>query len=173
MEQNEGFGIPEVAAIPVVDETPEQRMSRLQALADLQIGKESDAEIIERLVAEARARRAAELLPMDTAGFPAVYDRIEIYEGQGEHDLAYVPLSINGFCIKAPRGVEIILPHIFVTDVLDQAIETRVTQRVGGLVLRSSHRFPYRVIGSATPDEYRAYQIEQKNLVATQLAAAA
>ena len=173
IEANEGFGIPEAAAIPVVDETPEQRLARLQALADLQIGKESDAEIIERLVAEARAKRAAELLPMDTAGFPADYDRIEIYEGQGEHDLAYVPLSINGFCIKCPRGVEIILPHVFVTECLDHAVETRVTQTKSGLILRSSHRFPYRQMGKATPEEYREYQIEQKKLVAQQLMAAA
>lgn len=172
MDQNDGFGIPEVNAAPA-SETPEQRMARLQHLADLQIGKETDAEIVERLVAEARAKRAAELLPVDTAGFPADYDRIEIYEGQGEYDLAYVPLSINGFCIKAPRGVEIILPHIFVTDVLDQAVETRVTQRAGGLVLRSSHRFPYRVIGKATPEEYKKYQAEQKALATQQLAAAA
>ena len=189
MDQNEGFGIPEMldvlkpnfikdaldksAAIPIAEETPEQRMARLQHLADLQIGRETDAEIIERLVAEARAKRAAELLPMDTAGFPADYDRVEIYEGQGEHDLPYVPLTLNGYCIKAPRGVEVILPHVFVTECLDHAIETRVTQSKGGLTLRSAHRFPYRAVGKATPDEYKAYQKQQKELATQQLAAAA
>ena len=170
MDQNEGFGIP---AIPVANETPDQRMARLQHLADLQIGAETDAEIVERLVAEARAKRAAELLPMDTAGFPADYDRIEIYEGQGEHDLTYVPLTLDGFCIKAPRGAEIIVPHVFVTECLDHAIETRVLQRPGGLVMRSANRFPYKMLGKATPEEYHAYQKEQKALASQQLAAAA
>ena len=174
MEQNEGFGIPEVAG-----ETPEQRMARLQHLADLKIGEETDAEIVERLVAEARSKRAAALLPVDTAGFPEDYDRIEVYEGSGEHDLAYAPLSINGFCIKVPRGVEVILPHVFVTECLDHAIETKVIpvkNAAGapvGIRLRSSHRFPYRAIGKATTEEYKAYQKQQKELVTQQLAAAA
>src|SRR3990167_1740996 len=168
---NSGFGIPEAAVS--VAETEEQRMARLQHLADLQIGRESDAEIVERLVAEARAKRAAELLPTDTTGFPADYDRLEIFAGQGEHDQAYVPLSIGGFCIKAPRGEEILLPHIFVTECLDHAIETHVMQRKDGLVMRSAHRFPYRVVGKATPEEYKAYRVEQKALAAKQLAAAA
>ena len=167
-QANEGFGIPEPVA-----ETEDQRMARLQHLADIQIGEESDAEIVERLVAEARAKRAAELLPTDTSGFPADYDRVEIFEGQGEHDIAYAPLSINGFAIKAPRGLPIILPHVFVTECLDHAIETHVTQTKTGLILRSSHRFPYRVIGKATADEYKAYQKEQRDLAARQLAAAA
>ena len=167
---NDGFGLP---AIPVVDETPDQRMARLQHLADLQIGAETDAEIVERLVAEARAERAAKLLPMDTAGFPADYDHIELYEGQGEHDLAYVPLTIGGYCIKAPRGVPIILPHVFVTECLDHAIETRCIQRPGGLVLRSTVRFPYKALGKATQEEYQKFQKEQKALAMQQLAAAA
>jgi hypothetical protein len=170
---NDGFGIPEVAAIPVVGETQDERMARLQVLADLQIGKESDAEIVERLVAEARAKRAAEMLPTDTAGFPADYDKIEIHEGQGEHDMTYVPLGIGGFVIKAPRGVDIIVPHAFVTECLDHAIETLVTQNKNGLILRNVKRFPYMFKGKATPEEYKQYQAEQKALAAQQLAAAA
>ena len=177
-ETNQGFGIPEVVVAPAA-ETPEQRMARLQHLADIQIGKETDAEIIERLVAEARAKRAAELLPMDTGGFPAEYDRVEIYEGSGENDLQYVPLTLNGFCIKAPRGTEIILPHVFVTECLDHAIETKVIPVKNasgvsiGIRLKSANRFPYRFIRKATPAEYQVFQKEQKELVAQQLAAAA
>lgn len=158
------------------EETPEERMARLRQLADIKIGEETDAEIIERLVAEAREKRQAErlnILPVDTAGFPEDYDKIEIYEGKDEHDLSYVPLSIGGFCIKAPRGVPIIIPHAFVTECLDHAVQTRVTQSKGGLILRSSHRFPYQFLGKATTEEYKAYQKEQKDLAASQLAAAA
>lgn len=186
---NNDFGIPgpagtatvppPVAAV-TVGETPEQRMARLQALADIAIGQESDAEIVERLVAEARAARAAKLLPTDTAGFPADYDRIVIYPGRDENDLSYVPLSINGFCIKAPRDVEIILPHIFVTECLDHAVETKVTQAkdrsgqlTGGLILRSAHRFPYQFKGKATPEEYKAYQQSQRAQFEHEMMAAA
>lgn len=171
-QTNSGFGIPE-APVQNATETPDQRLARLQHLADLAIVQETDAEIVERLVAEARAKRAAELLPVDTAGFPADYDRVELYEGQGVNDLAYVPLSIGGFCIKTPRGQEVILPHVFVSECLDHAIETRVIQSKGGLIMRSSHRFPYKFLGKATPEEYKAYQKEQKDLAAQQLAAAA
>ena len=176
MEQtNEGFGVPELEDVTRVPapENEEQRMARLQQLADLAIAKESDAEIIARLVAEARAKRAAELLPTDTAGFPADYDWVEIAEGQGEHDISYAPLGIGGFVIKVPRGKKWILPHIFVTECLDHAIETIVTQNKNGLTLRSVRRFPYQTFGKATPEDYKAQQIEQKALAAQQLAAAA
>src|SRR5690242_3153621 len=102
-DANNEFGIPEVKKV----ETPEERMARLQALADLKIGEETDAEVVARLVEEARARRRAETqLPMDTAGFPAEYDKVLIYPGTQEHDLSYVPLGLGGFVIKAPRDAE-------------------------------------------------------------------
>lgn len=165
-EMNNGFGIPETPA-PVA-ETDEERLARLQRLADLAIAQESDAEVVQRLVAEARAKRAAELLPTDTTGFPEDYDKIEIAEGQGEHDASYVPLNLGGFVIQAPRGIDIIVPHVMVTECLDHAIETIVTQHKDGLRMRNVRRFPYQFKGKATPAEYKAYQAEQKRLITQQ-----
>lgn len=183
-QANGDFGLPPVEAkvdlkVAPEGETPDERMARLQQLADLAIGQESDAEIVERLVAEARAKRAAALLPMDTAGFPAEYVKVKLFEGSGENDLTYVPLSLNGFCIKVPRGADVILPKVFVTECLDHAVETKVTpirDRNGvssGYSLRSAHRFPYSVIGAATPEEYQTFQREQRALATQQLQAAA
>lgn len=169
-EANEGFGIPEAPKKP---ETQEERLARLQALADLKIGEESDAEIVERLVKEARARRQEEEFPKDTSGFPAEYDKVMIYASTQEYDLPYVPLGINGFVIKAPRDREIIMPHVFVSECLEHAVETSVTQAKGGLVLRSRHRFPYKFIGKATKDEYEAFQAKEREQAARELAQAA
>lgn len=149
-------------------EASEARMARLRALAAIEINKESDAEIVARMVAEERAKRAEALLPKDTSGWPAEYDRINIFKGPQKFDKAYVELGINGYTIKAPRGTDIILPRVFVTECLDHAIEEVTTQSQGGLITRPVHRFPYQKLGEASPAEYKAFQDEQKALAAQQ-----
>jgi hypothetical protein len=173
---NEAFGIP-MAMAPVAQigmvETPEQRMARLRALAQAEIDKETDAEVVARMVAEERAKRADELLPKDTSGWPADYDKIEIAMGPNKNDPLHVPLGLNGFTIKAPRGKEIIVPHIFVTECLDHAIEEITVQSQGGLITRPQRRFPYQFLGKATPEEYKTFVTEQKALAERQMVAAA
>lgn len=185
MESGNEFGIPEAAkpdflasAVAPAVESEADRALRLRAQADAMVRKETDDEMLHRFLLEARAKRdGVELppdetvFPLDTQGFPKEYDWIEIYEGQGEHEIAYVPLSINGFCIKAPRGVPICIPHIFVTECLDHAIGEREVKRQGGLVTRPVHRFPYRMVGKATTEEYQAYIAGQRELASRQLAA--
>lgn len=167
--QNQDFGIPQVA----VTETPAERLARLQAQAEAIIAQETDAEVVERMVAEARAKRAAELLPVDTAGFPKDYVRVVIFKGSQKFDLSYVPLGIGGFVIKVPRGEEVILPKCFVTECLEHAIEEVTVQSEGGLITRPAHRFPYNLKGAATEDEYKAYQQSQRELVTKQQRAVA
>lgn len=159
------------AAIAAVagTESASDRESRLQLLAQVEINKERDAEDVAAIVAAERARRAQELLPIDTSGWPADYDKIRIYRGQNKQDKGYVELSINGFCIKAPRDREIILPHIFVTECLDHAVEEITIQSQGGLITQPSHRFPYQFIAKASSAEYAAFQIQERALAERQL----
>ena len=172
-QTNDGFGIPEAAAIPVAGETPEQRIARLRARALEIAGQESDAELLAKFVAEEKARQREELLPQDTSGFPAEYDRVEIYEGADVNDLQYVPLGVNGLTIKVPRGEEVILPHVFVVGPLDHAVITTCTQGKDGLILRDKSRFPYQFKGKATKAEYQEYMAGQRAKAQMQLAAAA
>ena len=168
-DANTGFGIPDAM---IVDETPEQRAARLQARANMVAQAEADDEAIAKIVAEARAKRIDAAMPKDTAGFDADYDKLEIFAGQGEHDLAYVPLGINGFVLKVPRGEEVIIPHAF-TEVLAHAVEEVTIKRQGGIVTRPAHAFPYNVKGKATADEYKAYQAKQRQKAERQIAQAA
>ena len=171
VQANATFGVPDAA--PLAAETPEQRLARLTALAEAQVMAETDAEMLARLKAEARQRLNPERaqLPTDTQGFPADYDRVTIFKGQSKQDLAYVPLGINGFVIKVPRGEQVIIPHVF-TEVLEHAVEDVTIQSNGGLITRPSHRFPFNVHGKATPEEYRAFQASQRALAERQLALA-
>ena len=165
MKQNANFGLPPEV---VADETPEQRAARIKARAEALAFTEAEEEEVQRLVADARAKRAAAnlppdetRLPVDTQGFPADYDKIVIFKGQSKNDLAYVPIGINGFVIKAPRGETIIIPHVF-TEVLEHAVEEVTVQSQGGLITRPAHRFPYQIQGKATPEEYQAYMQGQR-----------
>lgn len=164
---NAAFGLPPVT------ETSDQRLIRLQKQAEALIAQETDAEVVERMVAEARAKRAAAELPQDTDGFPKEYVRVVIFKGSQKFDLSYVPLGINGFVIKCPRGEEVILPKCFVTECLEHAIEEVTVQSQGGLITRPAHRFPYSLKGPATPEEYKAFQDQQRELHSRQTMAAA
>lgn len=163
IDPNNPFNIPATAGVAPAEST-EERMARLRALAQVEINKETDDEIVAKMVAEERARRAQELLPIDTTGFPADYDKINIYKGREKQDKAYVELGLDGYTIKAPRGREIILPHVFVSECLDHAVEEITTQSEGGLITQPAHRFPYQFIGKATPAEYKEFQIQERAL---------
>lgn len=165
-EINNEFGL------PTATETPDQRTARIRAKADAVAAQEAEAEEVARLVAADRATRAIEAIPTDTSAFEEIYDRVEIYEGRDKNDSAYVPLGINGFVIKVPRGEEVILPRAF-TEVLEHAIETLSTQTKNGITIRDAHRFPFSKRGTATKAEYQSYQAKQRAKADTQLAAAA
>ena len=152
-------------------EDADTRMARLRALAQIEIDKESDQEVVARIVAEERAKRAEALLPKDTSGWPADYDKIEIFEGKSKEDPQYVTLGLNGYTIKVPRGAQVILPHVFVSECLDHAVEDVTIRSQGGLITRPVKRFPYSFVGKATADEYKAFQAEQRELASRQQSA--
>lgn len=157
-------------AAPQVEETEADRLARLRAKAALQAEAEFDEDaVFAQMLAEERAKRLAKLsgdaeveLATDTRGFPPDYDVINIFRGQGKQDLPYVPLSLNGLVLKVPRGEDVIIPHAFVVDVLNLCVEDITVKSQGGYVTRPAHRFPYNFIRKATPEEYKAYQDEQK-----------
>lgn len=170
---NDDFGLPPVKASEPQDE--KARVAALRAKAEAQAAAEFDEDaVFAKMLAEARAKRAAELLkePVefaeDTQGFPQDYDVVYIYPGANEKDPTYVPLGINGFVIKAPRDREIIVPHIFVTECLDHAIEEKTEPivddagRQRGVRLRPVPRFQYRFIRKASTEEYQAFQQQQR-----------
>ena len=165
---NDEFGLPAVESKAPVDE--KQRVAELRAKAEAMVAQEFDEDaVLAKLVAEARVRRMKALLPendtvlpTDTKDLPEEYDRIEIFAGREKNDLAYVPLGLEGLVIKAPRGREIILPHIFVTECLDHAIENVTVRSQGGLISRPVARFPYNFKGKATKAEYQAFQKQER-----------
>lgn len=164
------------AAPAVSGETEGDRIARLRAQAIAAVASESDDELLARFVSEERLKAAGGSIPTDTQGFPEEYDKIEIAAPRDVHDLSYVPLGFRGYVIKAPRGVEIIIPHIFVTECLDHAIETLtipVRNAAGapsGVVLRNARRFPYQFNGKATSAEYKAFQTAQRAIIDRQTA---
>jgi hypothetical protein len=168
MSEANAFGIPE--EVVAVNETAREKVARLKAKAEAQAANEFDEEAVyAKLLAEARAARMIAILPeddtslpVDTQGFPIDYDVVTIFRGQNKNDLAYVPISVNGFCIKVPRGDKVIIPNCF-TQVLENAVEEITIQSEGGLITRPSHRFPYAVERKATAAEYAAFQAEQKS----------
>jgi len=180
MNQNDAF------ATAAVEETDAERVARLRAKAELQAAQEFDEDAVyAKLLADARDKRQAGILnpevdlPADTSALPADYDRINIFRGGAKQDLNYVPLSLNGLVIKVPRGVDVILPHAFVADCLDLCIEDTTTPafdargNLSGVEIRPAHRFPYSFKGKATPDEYRAFQVQQKDKAQRETALAA
>jgi hypothetical protein len=154
-------------------ETEEQRIARLRAQAAGIAAKESDAELLAKFVAEEKAKQREAILPRDLTGVPAEYDKVEIYESPDPKEYPYVPLGINGYTIKAPRGRVIILPHAYVTECLEHAVTTTVTQTEQGLVLRDKRRFPHQFHGKATKEEYQAFIAKEKAQQAMQEAAGA
>lgn len=167
-ELNQGFG--------VEAETEGQRVARLRARAVAAVERESDDAMLQRFMAEERlARLPADdtKLPVDTQGFPQDYTKVEIFKGQNKFDLAYVPLGINGYTIKVPRGETVILPTCFIEGPLAHAIEEITIQSQGGLITRPAPRFPYNIKGKATIEEYQAYQAQQRAKAERQLGQAA
>lgn len=154
---NEEFGLPPVEA---TQETPEQKVARLRAEAAAAVAKETDAAMLARFTAEARAAIAPP--PPDAQGFPADYDKILINVGNQKTDLAYVPLGLNGYVIKVPRGEEVIIPHCFVSECLERAVEEVTVSSSGGYTTRPAHRFQYSFRGKASREEYQAYMANQK-----------
>lgn len=164
-EVNAEFGL------PPVQETEEQRLERIRAKAAAVVAAETDEVLLKRMIAEERAKAT----PVSPAGqgFPDEYSRVIIDQGDLKQDDEFVPLGINGFVIKVPRGVEVILPHCFVTEVLERAIEEKTVKSYGGYVTRPAHRFHWKVLGKATAAEYKAYIESQKNKAQRELAQAA
>ena len=178
MTDNSDFGIPPVTE-PAKALSPQERIAALRAKAEAEAAAEFNEEAVyAKLLAEARQKKIDELsaaeagIPLDTSGFPEDYDKVTVFKGQGKFDLSYVPLGINGYVIKVPRGVPVILPHAFVAECLEHAVETQVEQASGGLVLRDTHRFPYQFHGKATTEEYKKFQAQQRELAGRQAVAA-
>jgi len=175
---NEEFGVPQVA--PSAEESTADRVARLRAKAAAQVEQEFDEDaVLAQFLSEARAKKLADLskdpinFATDTKGFPDDFDVITIFAGRDKNDLSYVPLGfsspdIGQITLKVPRGVEVILPHIFVANCLDLAIETITTPKLdargnlAGLEIRDAHRFPYNFKRKATKEEYKAFQESQK-----------
>lgn len=164
---NSQFGLPDAQ---VADETQEQREARLRAQARRELQAESDAAMLARFKLEERV--ALDPVALDTQGFPAEYVKVEIFRGQNKFDPEYVPLGINGFVIKAPRGEPLIIPRVFLA-CLENAVEEVTIKSQGGLITRPAHRFPYMVRGDASIGEYKAFQAEQRAKLNQQKAAVA
>jgi len=154
---NEGFGLPPVE---VLQEDAEQKVARLRAEAAAVVAKEKDAADLLQFINDERIRIAS--ASPDSAGFLPDYDKVWINVGNQKTDLPYVPLGVNGRVIKAPRGEELILPHIYVQASLGDAVENVTVQSLGGYVTRPAHRFQFSVLGKATVDEYKAYLEKQR-----------
>lgn len=151
---NEDFGLP-----PAV-ETEEQRLARLRAKAAAAVAVETDEAILKRMITEERAKVAPS--SPDGQGFAPVYSKVIVYQGDNKQDQSFVPLGINGFVIKVPRGEEVIIPHCFVTECLERAVAEVTVQSYGGYTTRPAHRFQYKVVGPATTEEYRAFLEKQR-----------
>lgn len=163
---NTEFGLP-----PLAQETEEQRLERIRAKAAAIVVSETDEVLLKRMIAEERAKAT----PASPAGqgFPDEYSRVIIDQGDNKQDAEFAPLGINGFVIKVPRGEEVIIPHCFVTEVLERAITEKTIKSFGGYVTRPAHRFHWKVLGKATEAEYKEYLEAQKNKAQRELAQAA
>ena len=167
---NTEFGLPPVSESSVA-ETEEQRLERLRKKAAAAVAVETDEALLKRMIAEERAKVAPP--SPDGQGFAPIYSKVIVYQGNDKQDQQFVPLGINGFVIKVPRGEEVIIPHCFVTECLERAIEEITVRSQNGYTTRPAHRFQYRVNGPATPEEYQAYLEKQKTKVQRELAQAA
>lgn len=159
---NDAFGIPEA---------PQDREATLRAKALAAVAAEaSDEELLEKFKAEAREQRNAVLREeaieqtgggegvgdLSAQGFPNKYHKLQIFKGSDKKDLSYVPISVNGYAIKVPRGRVVILPSVF-TDTLNNAVTEVTTKSEGGYETEPAHRFPFQLIGEATEAEYKAF----------------
>lgn len=151
---NEDFGLP-----PAV-ETEEQRLERIRAKAASVVAAEADEALLKRLIAEERAKTAP--VALVEQGFPAKYSRVIIYQGSSKQDQDFVPLGINGNTVKVPRGVEVILQNCYIEECLERAVEEITVKSYGGYTTRPAHRFTWKVLGSATPEEYKAFLEKQR-----------
>lgn len=167
---NDEFGLPPVQAQSQED-TEQQRLDRLRAQAAAMVAKENDAATLLRFVAEERAKMAP--VSPEGQGFPQDYDKISINLGNQKTDLSYVPLGVNGYVIKVPRGEEVILPHIYVKGCLEDAVEEVTIQSMNGYITRPALRFQYSFRGKATTDEYKAFLAKQKEKAERDVARAA
>lgn len=163
-------GVNSEFGLPPVQETEEQRLERIRAKAAEIVAKETDDVLLKRMIAEERAK----VMPVSPAGqgFPDKYSRVVVYQGSNKQDQDFVPLGINGYTIKVPRGVEVILPTCFITECLERAVEEVTVKSYGGYVTRPSHRFQWKVISEATAEEYKAYLETQRAKAQRELAPA-
>lgn len=168
---SEKEGVNSEFGLPQVQETAEQRMERLRAKAAEVVAAETDETLLKRMITEERAK-ATPVSPAGS-GFPDDYSRVIVDQGDNKQDPEFLSLGINGFVIKVPRGEEVIIPHCFVTEVLERAIEEKTIKSFGGFVTRPAHRFHWRVMGKATAAEYKAYLETQRNKAQRELAQAA
>ena len=162
---NEDFGLPPVT------ETEEQRLARIRAKAAAAVAAETDEALLARMIAEERARLAPP--SPEGQGFALEYSKVIVYQGNDKKDQSFVPLGINGYVIKVPRGVEVIIPHAFVTECLERAVEEVTVTSQNGYTTRPAHRFQWKIIGPATPEEYKAFLEAQRNKAQRELAQAA
>jgi len=123
------------------------------------------------MIAEERAKIAP--ASPDGQGFAQRYSKVIIYKGLDKRDQDFVPLGINGYVIKVPRGEEVILPHVFITDVLERAVEEVTVSSQNGYVTRPAHRFQWKVIGLASVEEYQKFLESQRNKAQREIAQAA
>ena len=168
---SEKEGVNSEFGLPPVQETEEQRLERIRAKAAGIIAAETEDALLKRLIAEERAK-ATPLTPIDQ-GFPAKYSRVIIYQGSGKQDQSFVPLGLNGNVVKVPRGVEVILQNCYIEECLERAVAEVTVQSYGGYTTRPSHRFQWKIVGEATPEEYRAFMESQKAKAQRELAQAA
>ena len=164
---NTEFGLPPVSEKPVV-ETEDQRIARLRAKAVATVNAETDEAVLKRLIAEERARVAPKA--PDAQGFAPEYSRIVISPGQNKTDQDFVPLGINGYIIKVPRGKEVIIPTCFITECLERAVEEATVSSNQGYITRPNHRFHWQVKGTATAEEYETFRKGQQELMRRDLA---
>ena len=168
---SEKEGVNSEFGLPPVQETEDQRLERLRKKAAEIASAEADEILLKRMITEERAK-ATPVSPVGQ-GFAAEYSKIIIYQGRDKNDQEFVPLGINGYTIKVPRGEEVIIPHAFVTECLDRAIEEVTVRSQNGYVTRPAHRFQYKLVSKATAEEYAAYIESQKTKAQRELAQAA
>lgn len=168
---SEKEGVNSEFGLPQVQETAEQRIERIRAKAAQVASAEADEILLKQMLAEERAK-IAPVSPVGR-GFSDEYSRVIIDQGNDKRDQTFVPLGINGYIIKVPRGEEVIIPTAFITECLEQAVEEITVKSQGGYTTRPAHRFHWRVISVASAAEYKAYIEAQKAKAQREIAQAA
>ena len=149
-QSNDAFNIPDDVKAPAKQETADQMRARIRAEVE----------------AEVRAETAVLVEPaaddnIDNLGFPKKYVRLTVFEGNREHDMPHMTVSVNGYGFLIQRGKEVVVPQA-VQIVLEGAIEGVTRQTKDGLVIRPAHRFPFTIHGEATEAEYLAFRNKMK-----------